>query len=238
MSDGSTRQGHGALIRPDSIRPGWPEIFIGLLGLVVVGFAGGALIAQSGIDPIALGLILAALSGIAGMAGFLAAFFLRTRSWQVFGIRPTTLRWLTIGAGVGVIAFIAKGIAILAYLSLTGDTRTPQDIFGTGASGGIWTVIAATFFIGVLTPIGEEFLFRGVVTSALLRYGPYIGVIGGALIFAIFHGINPVFPVALVTGLAAGEVFRRSGSIWPAIAVHVVVNLPTIPVMVLARSAS
>ncbi len=57
---------------------------------------------------------------------------------------------------------------------------------------------------------------------------------GSALIFAVFHGINPVFAAALVAGLVTGEIFRRSGSIWPAVMVHVVVNLPTIPVMVLA----
>jgi membrane protease YdiL (CAAX protease family) len=77
----------------------------------------------------------------------------------------------------------------------------------------------------------------GVVTNALLRYGPFIGVAGSALIFALFHGTNLVFPAALVAGLITGEVFRRSGSVWPAVVVHVVVDLPTIPVMVLASEA-
>lgn len=72
-----------------------------------------------------------------------------------------------------------------------------------------------------------------MVTTALLRYSPVIGVVGGAMVFAVFHGINMVFPAAVVTGLAAGEVFRRSGSIWPAVAVHMMVNAPTIPVMLL-----
>jgi hypothetical protein len=54
---------------------------------------------------------------------------------------------------------------------------------------------------------------------------------------AIFRGINIIFPAALLTGLAAGEIFRRSGSIWPTVTVHVVGNLPTIPVMVLAGMA-
>ena len=215
-------------------RPGWPEIVVGLLILGVVGMLGGALIARSLIGPIAIGLIFTALSGIAGMAGFLAAFMLRIRSWPAFGVRATSARWLLIGAAVGVIAFFCKSLAILAYISLTGDGASPQDIFATGASGGVWTVVAATIFLSVVTPIGEEFLFRGVITTALLRYGPFVGVVGGALIFAIAHGFNVVFPAALVAGMAAGEVFRRSGSIWPAVMVHVVVNLPTIPVMVLA----
>jgi membrane protease YdiL (CAAX protease family) len=63
-------------------------------------------------------------------------------------------------------------------------------------------------FLSVVTPIGEGFLFRGVATTVPLRYGA-----------------------------VAGVVFRWSGSIWPAVTVHVVVNLPTIPVMVLAGMA-
>jgi uncharacterized protein len=34
-----------------------------------------------------------------------------------------------------------------------------------------------------------------------------------------------------VTGIVAGEIFRRSGSIWQPVAVHGVVNLPAIPML-------
>ncbi|WP_347242596.1 CPBP family intramembrane glutamic endopeptidase [Nostoc sp. FACHB-888] len=46
--------------------------------------------------------------------------------------------------------------------------------------------------------------------------------------------VNNVFPAAVVAGLATAEAFRRSGSVWTAVIVHVVFNLPTIPVMVAA----
>ncbi|HTG39039.1 type II CAAX endopeptidase family protein [Sphingomonas sp.] len=219
-------------------RPEISEIVAGLTGVSIVAIGGAIALVRLGLEPVTLGIILSALSGIGGMAGFFAAFLLRLRSWAAFGIRATSWRWILIGAGAGVLAFVAKGAAILAYVALTGDERTPQDVYATGASGGTWTMIATTFFLSIVTPIGEEFLFRGVVTTALLRYGGVIGVVGGAVIFAIFHGINMVFPAALVTGLAAGEVFRRSGSIWPAVMVHVMVNLPTIPVMLLAKAAA
>ena len=48
------------------------------------------------------------------------------------------------------------------------------------------------------------------------RHTPDHSGYGSALIFAVFHGINPVFAAALVAGLVTGEIFRRSGSIWPA----------------------
>lgn len=80
-------------------------------------------------------------------------------------------------------------------------------------------------------------MFRGFLTTVLLRYGALIGVGGGALVFALFHGINIVFPAGLVAGLVAGELFRRNGSIWPGVMAHVMFNLPTISVMVLASTA-
>lgn len=97
------------------------------------------------------------------------------------------------------------------------------------------SLILATVFLGLLTPLGEELLFRGVIANVLLRHGrPVFGVVSSALIFAYMHGINIVFPAALVMGLVGAELLRRSGSVWPAVVVHVVFNLPTVPVMVLA----
>ena len=214
--------------------PGWPEVVVALACLSVLAIGGGLLLVRLDIHPVVLGLILTALSGIGGLAGFIVAFSLRLRSWGAFGVRRTTRRWLLIAVGLGFITL--KSLAILAYIELTGDTRTPQDVYATGASGGIASAVAATVFLSVLTPLGEEFLFRGVITTALLRYGAFFGVASGAIIVAILHGLNMVFPAALVTGLAADKVYRRSGSVWSAVTVHSVVNLPTIPVMVLTNA--
>ena len=213
-------------------RPGWPEIAVGLLVFAVVGFGGGSLIARMDFPPLVIGLIFTGLSGLAGLAGFAAAVRLRIRALAPFGFGPVSRRWLWIGLAAGVFAFFVKGLAVLGYLSLVGSTENPQDIYAMGATGGVGSIILATILLGILTPIGEEFLFRGVLANALLRYGALVGVVGSALIFAVMHGINMVFPAALVAGLVAGEVFRRSGSIWPAVIVHIVFNLPTIPVMV------
>jgi membrane protease YdiL (CAAX protease family) len=92
-------------------------------------------------------------------------------------------------------------------------------------------------FLAVLTPVGEEFFFRGVITNALLRYGPVVGVLSSSVVFALFHGINLALPSALVVGIIAAELMRRSGSIWPAVLVHTVNNLG-LPLAVLITGAS
>lgn len=214
--------------------PGWPEILVGLLGIVVVGIGGSLLLVQLPLSLMLQGLILTAMSGIGGLAGFLLAYSIRIRDLAAFGIRRTTVRWVLIALAAGCFAFFAKVLAIFLVMQMTGDTTNIQEVYGVGGSGGWLSLILATLLLSVLTPIGEEFLFRGVVTTALLRYGAVAGVAGGALIFALLHGVNLVFPAAITTGLIAGEIFRRSGSIWPAVIVHAVVNLPTVPTMVAA----
>lgn len=218
-------------------RPGWPEVIVGLLVFAAVGYGGGSQLYRLGLDPVLNGLTFTALSGIAGFVGFAAAVALRVRSLEGFGIRAAPIRWLLIGVAVGLAAFVVKGFTIIAYVHLTGDNANAQAVYATGGSGGVVSLALATIMLGVVTPIGEELIFRGIVTNAFLRYGPFVGVVGSALIFALMHGINMVFPAAVVAGLATAEVFRRSGSIWPSIIVHVVFNLATVPVMVLADAA-
>lgn len=217
-----------------SWRPGWTEIVVGVIATAIIGFGVASQIQRLGFDRVTYGLILAGWSGFACLAGFAAAWRVRKRPLAAFGVRPTSKRWLLIGIAAGVIAFLIKGAAVLTFTALTGIGSNPQGVYAAGGSGGAMSLITATFLIGVLVPLGEELLFRGVITTALLRYGPVVGVAGGALFFALLHGISIVFPAALVAGLATGEIYRRSGSVWPAVVVHVVYNLPTIPAMVLA----
>ena len=211
--------------RPDRFsRPGWPEIAVGLVVLAVIAFGGGSQLGRLGLDPVVNGLIFTALSGVAGIAGFAAAALLRIRSLSAFGVRRTSWRWLLAGAGVGLLAWVLARLASVAYIGITGDTANVQDVYAGGASGGALSVVLSVVFIAIATPIGEELLFRGVVANVLLRYGPFIGVVSSAVIFALIHGINVALPTALVVGLITAEVFRRSGSIWPGVVVHAVNN--------------
>lgn len=220
--------------RPNKVlRPSLPEAIVGVVVLSVVGFGGGSQLSRLGLDPVVYGLVFTALAGIAGIAGFAAAVLLRIRSLRPFGVRRVSRRWLLIGVGAGVVAFVLKSLAILVWIQITGDSTNVQAMYGEGGSGGILSLILATVFLGLLTPLGEEFLFRGVITTVLLRHGrPVIAVVGSTLIFAIAHGINTVFPAALVVGLITAEVFRRSGSIWPGLLVHFVFNLPSFLIMI------
>jgi uncharacterized protein len=219
------------------LRPGWPEIIAGLVTLAVVAIAGGVLLTQLRLSPVVFGLSLAALAVVAPLAAFAAAVLLRIRSLSAFGVRRVSWRWLLIGVGAGVVAFAVKGLVVIASTAVTGNNSNPQTVYADGGSGGVLSLILATVFIGLLVPLSEELFFRGVLTNALLRYGPFVGVVGSTLIFALAHGINIVLPVAVVMGLVGAEIFRRSGSVWPGVVVHVIYNLPTVLMLVLTRAS-
>lgn len=214
-----------------AVRPGWPEIIVGLAAMSLVGYGIPILLFRPlGIDGALSGVLLALLSGAAGMVGFAAALAIRIRSLGPFGVRRTSWTWLLLGLAGGVVALILKIIIMPAMTSLFGLATDTQDTYAQGAGNGPLFVILMMLFLAVITPIGEELLFRGVVTTALLRYGPWIGVIGSSLIFALMHGINAVLLAAVIVGLIAGELRRRSGSIWPGVIVHAVNNSITVVV--------
>jgi membrane protease YdiL (CAAX protease family) len=209
--------------RPD--RPGWPEVLVGLAVLAVVAYGTGPFVLTPlGLSPVARGLALAALSGVAGIVGFLAACGLRIRSVRAFGVRATTTRWVLIGAAGGVLAFVATRVLGFVIVALGLQPENIQQVYTDAGGGGPWSVALSLVFLALLTPLGEELTFRGVVTTAFLRYGPAIGVIGSAVVFALMHGFNVFFFTALVVGLIAGELRRRSGSVWPGVLTHVVNN--------------
>jgi membrane protease YdiL (CAAX protease family) len=209
--------------------PGWPEIVVGIAAMALVGFALPiVLLPRLDLSEAASGAALACLSGIAGLAGFGAAAAVRRRSWQAFGVRRASARWLWLGVAGGVVALLAKGLITPLFIALTDVPTDTQAGYAAGASSGLWFLVVTAIGLVVLTPIGEEFLFRGVVTTGLLRYGPVIATVGSAAIFAILHGVNVVLPAAFIVGIITAELRRRSDSVWPGVVVHAFNNSITV----------
>jgi membrane protease YdiL (CAAX protease family) len=89
---------------------------------------------------------------------------------------------------------------------------------------GRWLSAALVIF-ALLPGLGEELFFRGFVQSRLSRrWGSTWAVLFAALLFGIAHGDPVHSPLAFVMGLTLGAVVEWTGSLWPAIAAHVVNN--------------
>lgn len=81
---------------------------------------------------------------------------------------------------------------------------------------------ATILWLSLLSAFGEELLFRGVLH-------PRMGLWLGAALFAAFHFpyrrvLLPWTAFAFGMGLLLGQLTDRSGSLWPAILLHFMVN--------------
>lgn len=216
----------GSVTGSTASRPGWPEIAAAATAYVILLVAvPPVLSAWAGADSSLHGQLLAALSGVLGFAAFGAAFVVRRRGWAAFGVRRASWRWLLIGLGLGVAAMLLSRVAVVAVVTLTGDLLVdPQGAYQAAAGAGGASLAVQLVLLGLLTGVGEEFAFRGVLTNALTRYGPGVAVSVSSVIFALAHGINLAMIPAFTVGMIAGVLTVRARSIWPAVIVHVVNN--------------
>lgn len=162
-------------------------------------------------------------NGAIGLLALLAAYSLRVRNWQAFGFRATSGKWVLMSFGLGVLAFGLSFIVEGIYFHFVTEANTQGD-FQAAAKEGIGQLALILFTGAVLGPIGEELVFRGVVATALHRWGAWVSVVGSSFLFALVHGPSVIFFDALLVGLLMGAVFVRSRSIWTPILIHIVYN--------------
>jgi len=215
-------------------RPGWLEILVGGIAYAAAFLATFVLLRIIPDDQTVLaGQAALALSGLMGLFAFAAAVAVRIRGLGAFGIRRASWGWLLAGAGLGVAAFVLGIVASLLFIGITGDGQNVQGDYQSAAAGGLLAYLGTLVFGAVVTPLGEEFLFRGVLFNALQRYGAWVGVLASAAVFALAHGINPVLPVAFIVGVITALLFRKTQSVWPGVVVHGVNNAlaTTVPLL-------
>jgi hypothetical protein len=85
--------------------------------------------------------------------------------------------------------------------------------------------LAKVFAIAVVTPIGEEIIFRGIVLRWLRRsYGRLAAVAVSSLLFAAAHLSVRMFLTVLLLGIAFGWIADRARSVLPTIGAHAAYN--------------
>ena len=209
--------------RPTS--PGWPEILLGGLGYLA-SFGVVAIVLPGVGDPALTGIVGLFVSGAMGLAAFAIAALIRLRGVTAFGFRRAKLSHLLTGAGLGVASYVVGTGLSIGFILLTGFSENVQSSYQTSAAAGALGLVLSIVAGAMITPLGEEAFFRGVLANALLgTMKPWLAILLSATIFALAHGINPVLPTAFVVGVASGFLFHRSGSLWPSIILHGFNNL-------------
>lgn len=201
--------------------------FVGCLGLGVAGIVAVAIFTPHGEKLFARSLPLVVAAFVVQTVILIACIYvlgLRRRGlpWSAIGFRPAPVRWCAAAVFAGVaLAFL------LGAVESAVETPLSEVVARILAPEGFsWAGMAAMVAVGgVIAPLGEEALYRGVLYGWLRRkWGPLAGTIVSALIFGISHW-NPYWAAfATVMGVVLAVVYEKSGSLWPSILLHMSYN--------------
>lgn len=92
---------------------------------------------------------------------------------------------------------------------------------------GVTTVVAA--------PLGEELFYRGLIFGGLSQWGFIPAAAVSSMLFALSHVDAATIVPFIAVGMAMSWLYWRSGSLWDAVAFHVLFNLLSF-ILLLART--
>lgn len=212
----------------------WILIYHLILFIAVKGFVqsiGGDLLRARGVTELsgnAKTLLLGLGFVCAGAAIFKSAC--RTVKRTIRDMYLTHLKWEPRIAYVQLAAAaigLSQGVAML--LELTGFTKTSntfQAVLENQASDALWV---ALLVYGIVGPVSEELLFRGVIYGYVRRFFDVkTAIVGSAILFGIYHGnlVQAVYAVLMGYFIAYGYEYFAQFRV--PLLLHVGMNLLTL----------
>lgn len=199
------------------------------LAAIVVGLAiavGARSIVRDGGDPrlgVALALICLTVSA-AGVAILFAGLQGRPTAAD-FGLRrPPLLRATGLVTAVGITVIALTAVWFVAIGIDDSQSVTDRLVADSAPLNEVLVLV----LVAVATPVGEEFLFRGYLFRALINWrGVWPAAIISSVVFSVTHvGWSPVVVLvpAVIFGLGACALYRWTGSLYPALALHALFN--------------
>lgn len=80
--------------------------------------------------------------------------------------------------------------------------------------------------VGILAPITEELVFRGLVFRRMKDWmKPTMAIVLSAVFFGLYHGNFVQFLYAALLGMLLALMYHRTGTLWTAIVAHMAANL-------------
>lgn len=179
---------------------------------------------------------LAAAEGISLIGGvYFGGLRQKQLTWKAIGLRTPTIRWFFSSAAISIVAIPVSGLITLTIMLLLNlPLENPQLDILLPDKITPFEMIGMLLFAGVIAPLGEEFLFRGVLYPLLRnKWGVFIGVFTTSLIFAIAHlniliGIN-----AFLLGILLAILFEYSRSLWISSFLHILNNTMRLAILYL-----
>ena len=78
---------------------------------------------------------------------------------------------------------------------------------------------------GLIGPVAEELVYRGLIYTALRRWGILAAVSGSTLLFVLSHSLSPGLPLPqIIGGIVFALAYERSKSLFAPIVIHCLGN--------------
>jgi uncharacterized protein len=212
-------------------------------GDVVAGFLAGTAIialgavfvtvALAGAHTSAVAWAMAGLSAVAMCAGVGVALLRREAPLAAVGLSRVPWRVLPRWAGVALLCIPAMGAVAAGVRWLLGRSlENPQFDLLAPENIGPGTIVLSILILGVLVPFAEELTFRGLLFHALRqRYGPALSIGLTSALFGAVHFLPGIAAATALLGVVMAIAVERTGSLWPAVAIHATNNTVSLIVM-------
>lgn len=158
------------------------------------------------------------------------------RSLRALGLRGFDRT--TVVAGVlGAIAMYAVtiGVASIQFF-FTHEKPEEAAIALFSSTHDTALIVAFTVLAGVAAPFMEEFVYRGFLFNAFLRYMPvWAAAVLSGLLFGASHGSATAFLPLAASGVVLAYVYERSGSLTASMLTHALFNLINVALISVAK---
>ncbi len=172
------------------------------------------------------------MTGITAILSMIPAWFLyrRDQALRIAGgvIPAERVKGMKLSEGI-LLLLMGAGLAqygnvLVGFLQMFLKSTEYQQTMEIISSGkGFWELV---FWMGIVAPVAEEFIFRWLI---YLRLRDYMKIAGAAvisgLIFGIYHGnlIQAIY--ASMLGMVFAYILEMSGNIWSCVLLHIGANV-------------
>ncbi len=112
---------------------------------------------------------------------------------------------------------------LLALIGFTGSSAAYEQVAEKQFVLPLW---AGIILYGIVSPLAEEIVFRGIVYNRLRRqYTKWIAIVGSALIFGVYHGNVVQALYGFVLGLLIAVLYEKFGSFMVPVILHGAANI-------------
>ena len=181
----------------------------------------GASDAVNGALESAWGYFLAALIGLVILFVWKKKSFWKEQIWA----RGKTMKF---GSFMGLLCLFLSGQlvyqVVMVFVELLLNGMGLSVMRGMEAVSMDSTSFSMFLYGGIIAPITEEILFRGLIQRSLRPFGRRFAIVASAFVFGIFHGNLLQAPYAFLVGLVLGYTASEYSIAW-AMLLHMINNL-------------